>query len=97
MKRFKAIEIWFYQQILRIPGTQHVNNKEVVGGIGTTKKLIFTIRKRELKFLGNIMKKHGSENLILIGHIEGKRSRVWGAIYLMCLSGWITKQNKEGQ
>lgn len=41
--------------------------REVLRKIKTTNKLIHTIRKRGLKFLGRIMKKEGLENLTFTG------------------------------
>lgn len=40
----------------------------------TKRTLKLRIRKRPVKFLGNIMRKN-LENLTLMGHIEGKRVR----------------------
>ena len=49
------------------------------------------IRKRQLKFLGHIMRKDGLENLILTGWIEGGRDRgKQHATYLNGLSEWMT-------
>lgn len=38
-------------------------------------KLIHYIRKRELGFLGNIMREECLENLIFTGQIDGKRDK----------------------
>lgn len=39
----------------------------------TKRTFTFTIRKKDLKFLGYIIKKEGLGNLILAGHTESRR------------------------
>lgn len=43
-----------------------MSNKEILRKIEAIRKLTFTIRKRQLKILVQIMWKEGIENLILI-------------------------------
>lgn len=50
------------------------DEKQILRSIGTTKKLLSKIRKRQLKLFGHMMRKEGLENSTLTGHIEGKRS-----------------------
>ena len=60
-----------------------------------------TIRKKQLQFLGHIMRKEGLENLMLIGYIEGKRDKGrQRQAYLGSLSRWLearvtVRKNKE--
>ena len=65
----------FYRRMLKILWTDHVTNKEVLKKIGTERKLLPTVRKRQLEFLGHVMRKESVENLMLTGCIEGKKSR----------------------
>lgn len=59
----------------------------------TKKTLILNIRKRELNFLGHIIRKVGLENLILTGQIGSKRDRGKQRItYLASLSKWFVEQ-----
>ena len=90
-RRLEAIEMWFYRRMLRISWTQHVSNYEVLRRMQTRRRLMLDIRKRQLKFLGHIMRKEGLENLILTGLIEGGRDRgEQRATYLTGLSEWMT-------
>ncbi len=52
-----------------------MSNDKVLEKMETKRKLILNIKKRQVKFLGHIMRKEGLENLILTGQIEGKRER----------------------
>lgn len=53
--------------MLRIPRTKHVLNEEVLRGRETTKKLLLTIRKQQIKFGGHLMRK-GLGNLKITRH-----------------------------
>lgn len=53
----------------------HMSNNEVLEKMETKKKIMFNLRKRQLKILGYIMKKAGLEKLIHTGKIEGRSDR----------------------
>ncbi len=96
--KLEAAEMWFYRRMLRIPWTAHVTNEEVLRKIGTERKLLPTVRKRQLEFLGHVMRKESLENLTLTGRIEGKKSRGGPRIkYLTSLSTWLAEHVPEGQ
>lgn len=51
-------------------------------------------RKKQLKFLGPVMRKERLENLIFTGEVEGNRDRrKRRVIYLMSLSKWMLEQS----
>jgi ribosomal 50S subunit-associated protein YjgA (DUF615 family) len=88
-KRIEAAEMWFFRRILRISWTEKITNKEVLEKAGTKRSLISTIRKRQLEFLGHVMRKEGLENLSVTGKICGKRSRGRQRLTFMAsLSKW---------
>ena len=90
-RRLEATEMWFYRRMLRISWTQHVSNYEVLRRMQTKRRLMLDIRKRQLKFLGHIMRKKGLKNLILTGRIEEGRDRgKKRPTYLNGLSEWMT-------
>ena len=82
-RQLKATECGSTAKCWRYNG-QRVSN-EVLQGIQTDWTLINTIRGRQMKFFGHIIRKEGLEELLLTGHIKRKRS--WGR---------QTKQNKAG-
>ena len=53
----------------------HVTNYEVLRRGRTERKLMNRIRAGQMSFLGHIMRKHGLENIVVTGKIEGERSR----------------------
>ena len=74
-KRIEAVEMWFLRRMIRIPWTDRVSNEEVLKRAKVKRQLMKVIRKRQMQFLGHIMRCEGMENLVLTGKIEGRRSR----------------------
>lgn len=60
--------MWFYRRKLRISWTENGNSEEVLRRIGTKRRVIFRIKKRQAKFLGHMMRKDGIENTTLTQH-----------------------------
>lgn len=60
-RKLKAAAMWFYRKLLRIPWMEHINNEEVWRELET--KITLILWKERL------------ENLIPLGHIEGKKGR----------------------
>ena len=89
-KHLESCEMWFLRWMMKIPWTDKVRNEEVLKRAGTGRKLILEIRKKEMRFLGHLMRKDGLENLALTGKIEGKRSRgrKW-SLWMANLNEWI--------
>jgi len=73
--KLEATEMWFLRRILKISWREMKTNKEVLEMAGTDRTLMNTIRKRQLEFLGHVIRKKEMEHLTLTGKIEGKRSR----------------------
>jgi len=74
-KKLEAMEMWLYRRMLKISWTEHVTNEEVLKRAQTERNLLASIIKRQLKFLGHVLRKDSLENLVLTGKIEGKRDR----------------------
>jgi len=74
-KKLEAAEMWFLRKMQRIPWTDRVTNEEVLKRAGTKRTLLSTIRRRQLEFLGHVVRKEGLENLVLTRKIEGNRYR----------------------
>src|SRR5437899_12608370 len=55
-KKVEAAEMWFYRRILRISYKKHITNEEVVNRMATKRKLIITIRRRQMSFFGHVMR-----------------------------------------
>ena len=74
-KRLEAAEMFFYRRMLRIPWTARRTNEEVLQMAGVEREMMNFIRKRQLGFLGHILRGSGMERNCLLGMIEGRRAR----------------------
>ena len=74
-KRLEAAEMWIWRRVLNVPWTDRVRNERILERMGTERELLVTIRKRQLQFLGHVLRMEGLENLCLTGRIEGVRAR----------------------
>jgi hypothetical protein len=89
-KRLEAVEMWFYRRILRISYTKHITNEEVLNRMGTTRKLIITVRSRQMSFFGHVMRNKEIESFSISGKIEGRRCRGRQRVtYTKSLSEWM--------
>lgn len=61
--------------MLTIPGAQYVGHEDVLWEMESKRRILFKIRKRQLKFLGHDICKDGLENSTLTGHIKGKKDK----------------------
>ena len=73
--RLEAAEMWFFRRMMKIPWTARMTNVAVLQTAGYQRKMLATIKRRQMKFLGHVYRKGSIENLALTGKINGKRSR----------------------
>ena len=74
-QKLEAAEMFFYRKMQRIPWTARVTNEEVLRRVDEERTLIKEIRRRQLKFLGHILRAGELEKDCLLGRIEGRRAR----------------------
>ena len=74
-RKLEATEMWFYRRMLRISWVDRISNEEVLRRMNTSRMLLASIRKRQLNFLGHILRREKIEHLCLTGKIEGRRGR----------------------
>ena len=74
-KRLEAVEIWFYRRMLRIPWTARRTNQEVLQRVGVGRELMTVIMKRQVGFLGHLLRGKGMESECLLGMVQGRRAR----------------------
>ena len=79
-----------------ISWTDYTSNEEVLAKAGTRRKLVETIRKRQLQFLGHVLRKEELEDVAITGKIEGKRARGRQRLtFISSLSHWMKISEKE--
>jgi len=73
--RLEAVEHWFLRRMMRIPWTDKVSTLEVFRRANTKQNLFQDIIRRQMQFLGHIVRKDELEKIVLTGYVEGKRDR----------------------
>ena len=74
-RRLEAVEMWFLRRMLRIPWTARRTNEDVLRIVGVQRELMTVIRRRQLRFVGHVLRGNGWERGSLLGMIEGRRAR----------------------
>ena len=74
-KQTEAAEIWFYRRMMRIPCTKRKTNVEVLHLVNENRRLMTTIRRRQLNFTEHITRECGLEKLCMEGKVDGKKGR----------------------
>ena len=73
--QLKAFEIWCWRRILGISWVERKTNESILEEIGKKIELLRMIRRRQLGFLGHILRSDALENLSQTGKIAGSRGR----------------------
>ena len=74
-RNIEATEMWFYRRMLRVSYTAHETNTLVLQQMGQERQLLGTIKERQTRFTGHIIRKGELEDLILAGKVQGKKAR----------------------
>ena len=78
-KRRQAFEMRCYRRLLNISYKDHVTNEEVrrkiQAAIGEYDELLTLVKKRKLRWFGNVSRSSGLAKTILQGTVKGKRKR----------------------
>ena len=70
-----AFQTWLYRRMLRISWKDMVTNEEVYRRMNIKKSLLVAIVRRQMSFLGHVLRKEEMEHLVVIGFVNGKRVR----------------------
>ena len=75
-QKLMAAEMWFWRRMMRISWTDKLNNEAVLEKVGVERQLLNTIRRRQWKFVGHVLRREGwIEKNILEAEMGGKRAR----------------------
>ena len=74
-RKIEAAEMWCYRRMMKIAWTERVSNEQVLIRVGAKRELMRMVRRRQLRFLGHVMRRHQIENICIIGRLEGRRAR----------------------
>ena len=74
-RRLEAFEMWCWRRMMRVSWTERRTNESILDEIQGSRELMKNIRKRQLGFLGHVLRREEIENLSLTGKIDGLRGR----------------------
>ena len=74
-RKIEATEMWLLRRMLRISWTERISNERVLHQAGAKREIVKTIRERQLRFLGHVMRRQQMENICMVGKVEGRRGR----------------------
>ena len=74
-EKINSFELWCYRRLLRIKWTDKKTNEYVLSKIGTIERLLTTIVKRKMAFVGHVLRKGDFCKDLLIGAVYGKRGK----------------------
>ena len=73
-KKLDAFETWLYSRMLRISWKDMVTNEEVYRQMNIKQSLLVDIVRRQMSFLGYILRQEEMEHLVVTGFVDGKRA-----------------------
>ena len=74
-KRIEAAEMWCYRRMMKISWTERVSNEQVLNRAGAKREIMRAIRRRQLRFLGHVMRRQQMESNCMTGRLDGRRGR----------------------
>ena len=74
-KKMEAVEMWCHRRMLKLSWTERKTNEEVLQMASAERNIIATIRSRQMKFLGHVMRRGELEDLSITGKLDGKRPK----------------------
>ena len=95
IKRLEALEMWIWRRMEKISWREHRTNAEVLQQAGEKRTMIETIRNRQRKWMGNILRSDNSMlKNIIEGRMEGRKGK--GRPRTMLLD-WMTEDEGYGE
>ena len=81
LQRIDAFELWCWRRLLRVPWTARTSSQSILKEISPGCSLEGLMLKLKLQYFGHLMRRADSfEKTLILGKIEGRRSRGWQRI-----------------
>ena len=75
IRRIEAFEMWIWRRMEKVSWREHKTNEEILQKVGEERSLLKTIRERQRKWIGHIMRGDSLLRDIFEGRMEGRRKR----------------------
>ena len=96
-KKMEAVEMWCHRRMLKLSWTERKTNEEVLQMASADRNIIATIRSRQMKFLGHVMRRGELEDLSITGKLDGKRPKGRPRFMFMEKLKKMVNQNEDQQ
>ena len=94
IKRLEAFEMWIWRRMERVSWVERRTNEEILKMVEEQRSLIGTIRRRQRKWIGHILRSDTLLKDIIEGRMEGKKTR--GRPRTMLLDWMMTEEGYSG-
>ena len=74
IRRLEAFEICIWRRMMKVPWTEHKTNEEILKMVETERKIMDTVRSRQKRWLGHILRHDSLLRITLEGQIQGKKA-----------------------
>jgi len=74
IQRLEAFEIWIWTRMMKLPWTEHKTNEEILQMVETEREIMDTVRSRQTRWLGHILRHDSFLRIMLEGQIQGKKA-----------------------
>jgi len=76
IQRLGSFEMWIFRRLMKISGTEHRSNQEVLEMVDENSSLMNTIRQRQKNWLSHVLRNESLLCTVLEGRMEETRTRV---------------------
>ena len=73
IRRLEAFEMWIWRRMIKVSWTEHKTNEEVLQMVNTEREMMETLRSRQKRWLGHILRHDSLLRITLEGRIQGKK------------------------
>ena len=89
--------MWSHRRMLNLSWTERKTNEEILQMASAERNIIATIRSRQMRFLGHIMRRGELEDLSITGKLDGKRPKGRPRFTFMEKLKKMVNQNEDQQ
>jgi len=88
----RHLKLWIWRRMMKVQWTEHKTNEEILQMVETKREIMDTVRSRQKRWLGHILRHDSLLRITLEGQIQGKKA--YGRQRIMLLD-WLLK-TEEG-
>ena len=72
-RRLEAFEMWIWRRMMKVSWTEHKTNEEVLQMVDTEREMMETLRSRQKRWLGRILRHDSLLRITSEGRIQGEK------------------------